>query len=553
MKLLLRAKTFMQYSSLVTIVLLLSRCVTPPILPSKPIKDSIVVTQPDTTDEDGNAPATGAPLKNMFGVNAFEWDFLENPSDPNNRNTIYEGKYSLIKSFSAVRHYMDWVKLENTEGNYTFNPTNDGSWNYDLIYTRCKQDGILMLSDLKNCPKWLMSTYPSGQQDDENVPAPYGADLSKPASYIKQAKAAFQFAARYGSNAAVNRTLVKVDGRPRWTNDPPNVVKIGLGLIKYLECDNERDKWWKGPQTQQTPEQYAANMSAFYDGDKGKLGNNVGAKTADPKMLIVMGGLATCDPAWVNRMIEWCKINRGYKADGTINLCFDVINYHFYANDGTVLQPRRQASTGVAPELSIAGSVADSFTKIGKQYNIPVWVTESGYDINQGSTQKAIPIGSKSALLTQADWNLRAALLYMRHGIQYLFYYQLFDAVAGNSTQYATSGMADGLKRRPTADYTLQTTKLMGSYTYSKTINADPLVDVYVNGKKTMYVLTIPDQKGRTGAYTLDLGITALSANVYTPKAGADAMTKTTGTVLLGKIKVTATETPTFVEAASAQ
>ena len=40
----------------------------------------------------------------------------------------------------------------------------------------------------------------------------------------------------------VNPALVKVDSRPRWTNDPPNQVKIGMGLIKYIECDNERDK-----------------------------------------------------------------------------------------------------------------------------------------------------------------------------------------------------------------------------------------------------------------------------------------------------------------------
>jgi len=59
---------------------------------------------------------------------------------------------AVIKSFRSVRHYLNWNKLENTKGNYTYNPTNNGSWDYDLIYTRCKQEGILVIADLKNCP-----------------------------------------------------------------------------------------------------------------------------------------------------------------------------------------------------------------------------------------------------------------------------------------------------------------------------------------------------------------------------------------------------------------
>ncbi|WP_146166538.1 hypothetical protein ABZR88_09420 [Mucilaginibacter yixingensis] len=502
-----------------------------------------------TTSGAKTTTASTVPLKNMFGINSYEWDFLQNPADPNNRTTIYETNMALIKSFSAVRHYMNWNKLENTEGNYTYDPTNDGSWDYDLIYTRCKQEGITVLADLKNCPRWMLASYPADQQDDENAPLPYGADMSKPASYLAMAKVGFQFAARYGSNAAVDKSLVTVDSRPRWTNDRINVVKIGLNLVKYIECNNEPDRWWKGPQTTQTPEQYAANLSAFYDGDKGKLGKNAGVKTADPNMMVVMGGIATCDPNYVARIIAWCKTNRGTRADGSVDLCFDVVNYHYYSNNGSVIT-HRTASTGVAPELSDAGTIADSFTKVAYQYHLPVWVTEAGYDINQGSYQKAIPIGTKSALITQADWILRTSLLYMRHHIASVYFYQLFDANPGYAGQYSTSGLAENGQRRPAADYILQTTKLMGTYTYVKTISTNPLVDQYQNGKKTMYVLTVPDQVGRTAAYTLDLGKTTLTANIYNPKVGADAMTKTTKVTLAGKVNVTVTETPMFIESA---
>lgn len=140
----------------------------------------------------------------MFGINAYEWNFEENPKAPNDRNHIYEENMAIIKSFSAVRHYLNWNKLENTMGDYTYNPTNNGSWYYDVMYERCKNDGILVLADLKNLPVWVMNTYPEDDRDDENVPAYYKADRSKPASYIDQARTAFQFAARYGSNTAID-------------------------------------------------------------------------------------------------------------------------------------------------------------------------------------------------------------------------------------------------------------------------------------------------------------------------------------------------------------
>lgn len=35
----------------------------------------------------------------MFGINGYEWNFLENPGIPNDRKHIYEDKMALIKNF----------------------------------------------------------------------------------------------------------------------------------------------------------------------------------------------------------------------------------------------------------------------------------------------------------------------------------------------------------------------------------------------------------------------------------------------------------------------
>jgi hypothetical protein len=488
-------------------------------------------------------------LKNMFGINCYEWNILQDPNNLNDVSKPYETKMSLLESFSSIRHYLDWSKIEPQQGSYTFNPANDGSWNYDAIYERCKKDNITVLTCLKTCPQWLVNTYPKNEQDNENVPAPYGLDRQDPASYILQAKAAFQFAARYGYNKNIDPTLITVNTKPRWTNDPVNEVKTGLGLVKYIECDNERDKWWKGKQAQQTAAEYAANMSAFYDGNKGKLGKNVGVKTADPTMQVVMGGLASADVKFVEDMIAWCKTHRGIKPDGSVDLCFDVINYHYYPNDSKDHFDKK-ATRGIAPELSDAGKVADDFVNLSQKMSQhpEVWVTETGYDIYPKSPQRAITIGDKSPLITQADWLLRAGLLFNRHGIKRVFYYQLFDDNS-SGLQYGTSGLADGLtlKRRPAGDYILQANKLMGNYSYKQTISTNPIVDEYTLGTKKIYVLMVPDEKGVTSNYQLNLGSAKLAV-IRTPKPGADQMNSRIIKTANGIANISVTETPVFVE-----
>jgi hypothetical protein len=492
-------------------------------------------------------PQNPDAFKNMLGVNAFEWDFLQDPKNPNDATKIFEPKMDIIRSFGGVRHYLDWEKIEPEKGHFTFNPARSGGWNYDIIYERCKQEGIDVLACIKGCPNWLQATYPPDMRDGENIPMAYGANRNDPASYIEEAKMAFQFAARYGSNVHVDPKLLSVDSKPRWTNDPPNEVKIGLNTIKYIECDNERDKWWKGDKAHQTAEEYAANMSAFYDGDKGKLGPGVGVKTADPHMIVVMAGLAKPDPGYVQQMINWCKVHRGYKPDGSVNLCFDVINYHYYSNNSAP-GSTDFGTEGMAPELTNGGAIADAFVRLGKTYHLPVWVTETGYDVNPGSPQKAISIGNKSALITQADWIIRTSFLYARHGINKVFFYELYDDNPKNPTQYASSGLASFGQHRPAADYIYQAKKLLGNFTYKGTISHNPIVDVYRNGNKTIYALMVPDEKGRSVNAVLNLG-NALKATEYQFNPGNNDMTVSQlNADASHNLKIKVTETPVFVE-----
>ena len=501
----------------------------------------------------GLASQKQTKLKNLLGVNAFEWD-LEDPRLP---SQVEQGRLNAVKNFTGIRHYFDWEKLESTRGQYTFNPTPSGGWNFDVMYKRLQQEGIEVLTCMKTQPGWMQATYPAAERDAENVPVLYGRDFAAPASYVEQAKAAFQFAARYGSNTAIDPALLAgvVTGvvYPTAPSAGFRTREIGLNLVKYLECDNERDKWWKGRKAYQTAPEYAANLSAFYDGHLNTLGPGVGVKNADPAMQVVMGGLASPNPAYVQSMVDWCRQYRGYRPDGSVNLCWDVINYHFYSNDGKSSQGG-VSTRGAAPEVSEAGKAAQAFVLMAHQQanDMPVWITETGYDLHQGSPFKAVAVGGRTVEETQADWTLRTALAYARWGVARAFFYQLYDDNPASPIQFGSMGLTNADRSpRLAAQYLSQANRLLGGFTYKETLSANPVVDRYELNGQSAYALVVPDERGRTASYTLHLG-NASYADVYRPTAGSPTMTVQRIQLASGQLTVQVSETPLFVLAVTA-
>jgi hypothetical protein len=340
-----------------------------------------------------------------------------------------------------------------------------------------------------------------------------------------------------------------------YAGDPNSVVRTaetGMNLIKYIECENERDKWWKGRKAYQTGFEYAANLSAFYDGNKNTMGAGVGVKNADPNIKVVIGGIASTSTDYVRAIIDWCRENRGYKADGSVNLCFDVINYHSYANNAGNSQGG-QSTRGAAPEVSGSAACANDFAQLAREYNLEAWITETGYDLNQGSTLHAPAIGTKTPEQVEADWIVRTALLGARNNITKNFFYQMYDYAPASTLMFASSGLLNNgqynggvFSRKLPADYVMQTQNLIGNYFYKETISSDPTVDRYQLNDTSIYALAIPDEVGRTASYTLKTG-TADSARIFTFVAGSDVMQMQTVKLLNGQITLTVTETPIFV------
>lgn len=490
---------------------------------------------------------TGTPFRQATGVNMFEW----NMEDPARSWEVDESRVPAFKAFGAVRHYMDWEKLEPQPGQYTYNLTLNGAWNYDALYKRLKAENIEVLACLKTIPKWLSDTYPAEQRHLSNNPVRYGSDLSKPEAYREQARVAFQYIARYGNNKNINPDLLTISSIKTWM--PPNEKKIGLGLIRYIECENERDKTWHGRKGYQTAREYAANLSAFYDGHKNSLGPGVGVKNADPTVTVVMGGLSSTSTDYVRAMVDWCREFRGYRADGRVDLCWDVMNQHLYANDAGNSQESglsaRRAVRGAAPEVSGIGRQAAALVQLSHEIanDMPVWITETGYDINPGSPFRAIPIGNKSALQTQADWILRTSLLFTRVGIARTFFYQLYDDNPADPTQFSSMGLINPDKtRKPAAEYMAQTLDLLGNYRYRETISDNPVVDRYEYEGRSSYMLVVPDERGSTASFVLNVP-KGDTLQVCSPMAGRVTMNCRQQVAMAGRLTIAVTETPVFV------
>jgi hypothetical protein len=450
-----------------------------------------------------------------LGVNSFWWSVL----NANSPSTIINLP-AFTSTFTGIRMYCDWQTVEpNTKGLNTFAPSHSGSWNIDTALYTLKKNGIITLFDIKTQAPWMQSTWPNGG-NGENIPVMYinYPNIASPSAYKEQARTAFQIAARYGATK-VPLSMLTIDKTTQWTGDKPNVARTGLNTLSYIECDNERDKWWKGLNAFQNGYQYAANLSAFYDGDLGKLGTGYGVKTADPNMKVVYAGTADVTPNGFLAAIQWCKDNRGGK------LAWNVFNVHDYAGR-------------VNPEAGLVNLLP--LIKIAQQYNMPIWLTETGYDQQSGSPDQAPAIGSKTTPIVQADWILRTVLWAARNGISRTFIYQDYDGNPGNPTVYATSGIlstSTPTQRKPAGDFLAQAKTLMAGFNFVSTnVSNGVTVDVYKNAAgKTCEVLFLATMTGASINFNAPMG------TIYTPVSGASVMASkaTTGVV-------TVTETPIF-------
>ena len=362
------------------------------------------------------------------------------------------------------------------------------SWmcNFDTQYRDYTAAGLNVVP----CLQWNLSTIPvSNKVDESNMPILQdGAyvksefyDRFNPHTYFMYADGMFSLAARFGSNDS--QELLEIANQ----RSKDNTQVVGLNYIKWVELGNEPDAGWFSPHEYYSAYQYAALLSAGYDGHCGTMvssvldnGYHFGIKNADPNMGVAMAGIAAASCNCVNAMSYWMMANR---ADGQV--AFDAFNVHHYMAKQITLEGHN-FTVGVSPEEGNLKGVMEKFVELRNKYysDKEVWITEFGWDTNQSySTEtSAHAYGDYTGRQVQAMWLTRAYLLLSSTGVDKATMYMCEDAGIDSevSGKYGTCGVigyerdANGKTVEVKKDsyyyiYTLKNT--LGDYAFNREIS----------------------------------------------------------------------------------
>jgi hypothetical protein len=352
---------------------------------------------------------TTPTMDQFVGTNAF----IDDPLD------------KLGAAVGFVREYHNWLwDNEAPDKKTRFQPSGAAGgnlWFFDDFYGRLKTLGVTVCPAIQNSSP---AYFPGLELDFK--PVVKGADAEAPASYAIHAAHLFQYAARYGSAHVPDDQLQLGPGQPRST---------GLGSLRYIENWNEPDKTWRGREGRFSPYELAAMCSADYDGDQGRMGKTFGVRSADPKMKLVLGGLAGLSLEYLRGMKLWADAHRGGDFPA------DVINLHHYSSDGDEQQAFK--TTGISPE---ADHLREKLSAIAawRDANVPkceLWLTEFGYDTNPKSPFHAPAIGSYSAEEVQGMWLIRSYMALAAAGVDRAAMFMFRDVKSDGGGVFETSGM----------------------------------------------------------------------------------------------------------------
>lgn len=481
------------------------------------------------------------PLMDDFlGINSFHDDDLQ--------------KQQVVK---FIREYHMWPWDQNDtvltgksypNSEYAFSPSVVWGWDFDEYYRKSDSAGI----EISPCMLRGLTYDGAGNyvwDSSELKPTHPSEDTYDPASYIERADYLYQFAARYGSTTVPLGNL-KLES----TNTP----KTALGYIHYMEDWNEQNKYWHGTRAQFFPYEYAAMLSADYDGHQNTLGANLGIKTADPTMKVSMGGLALVKLDYIKAMKQWADFYRSGSFPA------DILNVHFYSNDVGGQVVGGNPTHGIAPEsdnfladVQELVNYRDTFMQ-GKE----VWVSEFGYDTWQSSPQKAQPYGPYNEYEVQGMWIIRTFLLLSSTGLDKAQMYMLRDVWDESGVMFDTGGLLHDMhdtifpRYEPKVSwyYLYTMSNRLGRTKFKQEVTSgNPNVMIYeyenaFSSDTSVFVLWCPTDNNTTvSGYTLNIGSGVTSATLVNAINGDTLGIETSLTISGTNVTVNVTENPIYV------
>lgn len=350
-----------------------------------------------------------------------------------------------------------------------------------------------------------------------------------PFTYRWSARLAYIHAARYGANAGMPDAALGMYGIKQSWEGTPNYVKKGLNKFNLpgssLGFGNESDRTWGQQYGYMDGWKMAAFMSAYYDGHKGTIKcrpvnggkdiewydpNNsehvtnvsqfyaMGIKNADPSIPVVTIGQAMSTSNGMKGVYDWCRIYRGYKEDGSVDLPFDVVDIHHYQGNSADGQ-HGYTTQGLPPEYEpVPNSSIIHRTKEVVDFSNnwlngrPVTMSEWGYDWNNKCTFSSMPVARGNGTVytrkqTVGIWSIRTMLMMLEAGLDIAYF---FTAIRSNQATFPFNQIFETMEvfywaqlpdntqkyfPRPIADYFAQIKDYEG-YTSAGYVSTNPYV-----------------------------------------------------------------------------
>jgi len=250
-----------------------------------------------------------------------------------------------------------------------------------LSYIPAKRKGIKIYPYFAG-PREGFKYPPHYNNDSKDMP--FGADSTSEAAWQTVYHTYYALAAKFGYN-----TEASLQGYT-WRNTVPGT---GLGLIEEIEAGNEDDARWAGPLRFHSPLVKLMKLRSAY----------AGIKAADPNMKVISGALTGIDTSYL-KALYFVNLLRFQ----TKSVPFDVIALNEYATNAG--GQHSGTADGITPEkfrlyekLRAAAHVRDRYYP-GK----PIYLTEFGYDVHDGSNYDVPVINGQTREQTKAYWMLRA-------------------------------------------------------------------------------------------------------------------------------------------------
>lgn len=312
------------------------------------------------------------------------------------------------------------------------------------------------------------------QSSHVGVPLPADGNLIKNnfPVYDMVAQAAFVYASRLGKNTNVPDYPCVIDQYNQMTK--------GTDLCNVFEFGNEWNAFWTTWFGYWNGHDLFFAWSMMYDGHMGQYADR-GIKQADPNAKMAFTGLASDKTDIPYAALEQTIRYRGKTPDGTWNVPFDVINVHMYSSAGGQYSG---AQGGLPPEQGMLTQIRN-LVWFRNTY-LPtkeVWISEWGWDVNQGSPLAALAYGPYTdGRFVAAMWHVRAMLIFAKEGIDRAQCYRLyqdgnwddnnssqFATMAGLRPEYDDSDWSAPVYRTPVGDYFKQLQEF-AAYTFEKEI-----------------------------------------------------------------------------------